>query len=142
MKIPYSIPPGFCGPPRPFVEVSLKYRNRRRRILALADTGADYCTFPREVGDALGIDVLSGRLDVMTGIGNVNYETYLHSITLSIGGIEYRTDVAFSKDPDIPPSSVLGHIGFFNHFKVLFNSYEEYLFIKHIPIIDDPWPTP
>ena len=142
MKIPYIIPPGFHGRPRPFVEISLKYRNRKRSFLALADTGADYCTLPREVGETLGIDVLSGKLSKMTGIGNMEYVTFMHTVTLLIGEVEYKSAVTFSKNKDIPPFPILGHIGFFDHFKVLFNSREEYLFLKPVLINDDPWPTP
>ena len=117
---------------RPFITTTLKYKRKHINIISLVDTGADYCTFERDVGLSLGIDITSGDLDYMKGVGNKLYPIYYHNLTLVIAGYTIKTEVFFSNDFGIPPYPVLGHVGFFDHFKVLFNTSESYFFLKHI----------
>ena len=130
MKFPYTTHPEHSGKLRPFIKVILQYKRKKTTIYALADTGADCTVFERDIGKSLGINITSGRRDTMIGIGNESCPVYFHRITLIIGKYKIKTDVAFSNTSRMPFFPILGHVGFFEHFKVLFNCAQNYIDVK------------
>lgn len=126
MRLPYSTHPELSDK-RPTLRITLQYRRNRKIINALADTGADGCVFESEIGESLGIDITSGRKGSMRGIGNVEYPIYFHRITLFVGNFRLRAEVAFTDTPGRPSIPILGHNGFFEHFKVTLNFSQQYI---------------
>lgn len=115
---------------RPYINIAVKYKNKRQRIIALLDTGSDLCLFPADLGKYLGISVENGKQLPFAGI-SAKGVAYFHKVTLEIGGWNHDCIVGFSPDMDrmkAPP--VLGHEGFFDRYEVIFNCKKEIIEVK------------
>ena len=118
---PYLVNPDYIddGRARPFLSVSLGYRQRRSEALALLDSGADLNVLPYRVGLQLGGNWNDQREIIgLTGIG-----TRLESRTLMV-------ELTLAHWPAIPMSFawasgdnvpvILGQSTFFQHFEICF----------------------
>ena len=64
-------------------------------------------------------------------------------MTLTINDFTVETNIAFSNEDDKPIFPVLGHIGFFEHFKVLFDYPRKFGDVKPSKsLIDEKWDCP
>ena len=106
---------------RPALLTSIKYQGNSlsTNFYSLVDSGADNCYFPAQFAPLVGINLTSGKLAQVVGIGSGN--TYYHDITISVevGGQVYSFDcyAGFMTELDAMGAGLLGHNGFFNLFK-------------------------
>ncbi len=117
---------------RPYIDIAVKYQNKHQRVLALLDTGSDWCVFPAQFGELLDIPIKEGKHLPVFGISSEGI-AYFHEVTLEIGGLGHKCLVGFSYDFDKmgkPP--LLGHEGFFDRYEVTFNQKKETIEIKKI----------
>jgi hypothetical protein len=117
---------------RPIINISVKFQDRKLRLFALLDSGADWCLFPASMGEYLCIQVDQGEKIEFTGISALGV-AYFHEVTLEIGGWEHNCLVGFSPDLDkMNVPAVLGQNGFFDRYEVTFNYKKEIIEIKKI----------
>ena len=111
---------------RPVITIEVKYKNESFKYLALIDSGADFCIFHAQVGEALGINVKEGKGLEYYGVIGSKEEAFFHDITIIIGGYEKKCYCGFSYNFDQTkmPYGILGQKGFFSLFKV-FMDYEK-----------------
>jgi len=117
---------------RPFIDIAVKYKNEHQRIWALLDTGSDWCVFPAQLGELLGIPIKEGKQLPLVGISSQGI-AYFHEVTLEIGGWSHNCLVGFCYDFDTmgtPP--LLGHEGFFDRYKATFDYQKEIIEIDRI----------
>lgn len=108
---------------RPIIPVVISYQGHELEYNALLDSGSDICIVHAEVGKALGINVTSGSKHPIGGITGSGVG-YVHCVDITIGGRSIK-DLPMSFSHDIPPDygfGVLGHEGFFNQCKVIFDT--------------------
>lgn len=118
---------------RPIIPIEIGYEGRPIRYNALVDSGADFCIFDAEIGELLGIDVRSGKVETFGGIQSAGAgKAYLHSVVLDIGGWRYKTAVSFSYDMAPHGHGILGQKGFFDIFIVKFDLGKEEIELKEI----------
>lgn len=118
--------------PRPRIEVRLTHRDRFVTLLALVDSGADDCLFPREVAEYLGLPLKRDAIHHYGGIGAGSITALFGSVTLEVGKWTLRDFYAgFSDAPSVVP--ILGQNGFFSKFEVTFNRSMELLKLKELP---------
>ena len=115
---------------RPVIPIQLTREEKRVRYLAIIDSGADLCIFHAEIGELLGITVESGKLLRFSGISNPQLTAYFHDIKLEVGGYELDCYVGFSRDLGNLPYGLLGQLGFFNLFDILFDYSKERIELK------------
>ena len=119
---------------RPIIQIGLRYKSNTfsGRYSALLDSGADDCVFHAQIGEAIGIDVKSGREKVFGGMGFGQLVGYMHTVEIEVGGHWVQCLVAFSyglvrPSPTNPnkmeglPYGILGQEGFFDKFKIIFD---------------------
>jgi hypothetical protein len=136
MKVPYVLHPdntkakGYTEVPE--VTVSLSYRGNQETVRALVDSGADECVFHSSVADSLNIDLESGVPRQYHPIGSPPFTGYVHRVGLQLKGFNERimVEVGFSESCN---QSLLGQIGFFDHYEIIFRGYEKRLEIKSPP---------
>ncbi|PYS24027.1 MAG: hypothetical protein DMF72_06865 [Acidobacteria bacterium] len=106
----------------PVIQVTLRDGNRAIDLWALIDSGAADCLFPRSIGEALGIDIESGRFKNYTGIARQSVVGYVHKIELRVQGMSewVKIEAAFIDAQVIP---LLGEGGFFDSFQIVFERY-------------------
>jgi len=126
MKFRYKRIPSDVDPKgytlHPLIQVSLRHKNNVVDLRALIDSGAADCLFHRSIGEALGIDIESGRPKDYTGIARQSVVGYVHEIGLRVQGMSewIKIEAAFI-DAQVPP--LLGQGGFFDSFQVIFERY-------------------
>lgn len=116
---------------RPVIPVDVTVANITVGYAALIDSGADFCIFDGSFGEILGLDVRSGKLLEFGGVqANRPSQSYLHEITISVGGLSHKIFAGFSYD--IAPSGygLLGQKGFFDIFTVKFDLAKEEIELK------------
>ena len=114
---------------RPVIPLQIKAENGLQiGYYVLIDSGADFCIFHGEIGEAIGIDVKSGPKTSFGGVQASNKQCvgYAHSVCLVVGGHEIPSRVCFSYDIDQRNGyAIVGQHGFFDSFKVRFELLKE-----------------
>ena len=144
MKVPYhKVSPLpdyakiFSGKPiyLPLLTIVVRHQNRKRKLLALVDSGADACLFPRDVAEILGIDVTAGRRADLTGIGGNRIPFFFHEIEILFGRFQVRTQAGFAKG-SIGTTGLLGQKGFFDQFAISFHCQDGFFEIRKPNLLD------
>lgn len=117
---------------RPVIPIEVKYGENKIKYLALIDSGADFCVFHAQIGEAIGIDIKKGKVLEYYGINGDKEEAFFHDISIIVGGWEKKCYCGFSYklDETKMPYGVLGQKGFFNLFKVLMDYEKEQIELK------------
>jgi hypothetical protein len=101
--------------------------------LALLDTGASYSVFPEKYAEDLGIDAgVLPQVQIVTPLSNEPIWINIGMVPLDFGFAKYKTVVGFHKID----YAVLGHVGFFDHFKVAFDTANRKFMITDMAIPD------
>ena len=117
---------------RPIIPIKLKNGETEIGYHVLVDSGADLCLFDEEVGAAIGLNVRSGSPQEIFGVGGKVSIYYLHLITISVGGWEYKIKAGFMPQVGtrMMPYGLVGQIGFFENFVVKFDYTKEEIELK------------
>jgi len=116
---------------RPIIPILITHKGRTIGYEALLDSGADFCIFHAEIGEYLGISVVSGPREFFGGVVGSQATAYIHKVDFTIGGNSYlNIPVGFSYDIAPHGYGILGHEGFFNIFKVIFDLRKEQIELR------------
>lgn len=93
---------------------------------ALTDTGADMTLFPRSIARRIGVAVDDSVRWPMGGVAGSVFEASPGDVELEISdgtsSHRWKATVAFVDYPDgVERLAILGHAGFFDHFRVTFD---------------------
>jgi hypothetical protein len=105
---------------RPLIETSLAYKGTELDVTfySIVDSGADFCIFPAQYGEAVGVPVKQGKPLSTSAIGS-GVELYFHEVItiLHLDGelIPFKCLVGFTDQLD--SHGVLGRNGFFGLFE-------------------------
>jgi predicted aspartyl protease len=84
----------------PALDVTLIGPAGEEDLIAIIDTGAKYCLFSGLRAASIGIDLASGRREILSGLAG-QLTAWMHQISLEILGTRFHCEVAFSEQ-DIP----------------------------------------
>lgn len=115
---------------RPVIPIRLIKGEKYVRYQAIIDSGADLCIFHGQIGEILGLKIESGKLLKFSGISGQQLAAYFHDIELEVGGHKFNCYAGFSKEIDNMPYGLLGQIGFFDLFNVIFDYNKQVLELK------------
>lgn len=127
IKIPYKKYPtphtasGFYYAASLPVSIALPAKNspRSKRFDAIIDSGASGCLFHASIGRSIGLEIEKGETAHTQGIAGPS-AIFLHDVSLYAPGGIIATRAGFSDA--LPVAGLLGMAGFFENFKVLFDS--------------------
>ena len=91
-----------------------------RKFEAIIDSGASLCVFHSSIGEAIGLKIEKGELDETIGVSGVPTKIYRHTVSLHFMGNIFKILAAFTDQ--LPLAGLLGRVGFFEHFKITFDS--------------------
>jgi hypothetical protein len=111
------------------VPIALTHGAKRIKLFAKLDTGAPYCIFKREHGEALGLDIESGYSQTMR-TANSSFETFGHEVNIESFGWQTTATVYFSAERDFS-RNVLGRNGWIRQFRLGLIDYDSTLYISH-----------
>jgi hypothetical protein len=101
---------------------------------ALVDSGADMCCFPEGFAKELGIDKnLLPQREIAGAYGEPE-TVHFGMVPIDLGFASYKTVIGFHKSD----FAVLGQLGFFDHFKVAFDTANRQFIITDMAIPDEP----
>jgi hypothetical protein len=111
----------------PILRTSLYYKNHEQLFLidCLVDSGSDFCIFPANTGEIIGLDVPEGKSVTTYGIGG--QETlYFHDVKVEVvikdETWNFQCRAGFSTKLNTKGIGFLGRDGFFDLFQeVTFN---------------------
>ena len=126
---------------RPVIPICLIKEEKKVRYFAIIDSGADLCIFHAQIGELIGIVVESGKLLQFNGISGEQLTAYFHDIKIEVGGYDFDCYAGFSRDIDNLPYGLLGQLGFFDLFNVLFDYKKERIELK-LKIVPKSSPKP
>lgn len=118
---------------RPIIPVSLKYEDKSIHYEALIDTGADFCIFPIELANTLGINLNPRRIIYFSGVEGEPLKGFISDVIFSIGEINIHTKIVFSESGS---TRILGQKGFFDHFDVKFSYQKQIIQIEPLTKIN------
>ncbi|OGW76716.1 MAG: hypothetical protein A3J52_03605 [Omnitrophica bacterium RIFCSPHIGHO2_02_FULL_49_9] len=138
MKVPYLVKPAsldfsqvFTSQVlKPQITIVLKYGEKKQKLFALIDSGADACLFPKGIADILGVKIKEGQRIDFSGIGGTKTPFYFHEVDILFGEYQVKSKVGFSTQENIGVSGILGQQGFFEHFIVSYHHKDRYVEIK------------
>ncbi len=124
--------PAQGGAIRPKIPITLENPDTgitTARIFALVDTGADRCMMPKYIADSTGHQLKhpAAEKKVMTGIGGVGIDTWLHTFKISLWNPEQSAIAWTSPNQKIGcvehdnVGPILGSSDFLKHFSVKVN---------------------
>lgn len=116
---------------RPVIPIKIKNKGRSVNYEVLVDSGADLCIFDAEIGEIIGIDIESGRRDVVSGIAGQTADYFIHPVDIEIGGWPYKIEAGFLKRVAGGFNyGVVGQWGIFDIFVVKFDFLKEEIELK------------
>lgn len=117
---------------RPVIPIKLKNGDADISYEVLVDSGADICIFEAEIGEALGIDIKSGKPREVFGVGGKASMYFLHDIEIEVGGWAYKIEAGFMPNVagNVVRYGLVGQKGFFENFIVRFDLLKEEVEIK------------
>lgn len=118
---------------RPIISVSLQHKNKSIHYEALIDAGADFCIFPIELADILGIKLNPKRTIYFSGVDEQPIKGIISKVILRIGEINITTEIVFAESGS---TRVLGQRGFFDHFDVKLSYQRQTIEIEPIKIFN------
>ncbi len=110
------------------ISVELRLLDLAVTFDAQVDTGASFCIFQRQYGEALGIDIERGDR-VVVGTATGTFIVYGHMVTLSTVGLEFDSMVFFASHEGFR-RNVLGRNGWLNKVRFGLIEYEGKLFLS------------
>ncbi len=118
---------------RPVIPIKLKKGDVSIVYEVLVDSGADLCIFDAEIGEALGLDIMKGKMMAVTGVGGKSSPYYLHSIEIEVGGWPCKIEAGFMPDVSgrVMPFGLVGQNGFFDNFIIKFDLLKEEIELKN-----------
>lgn len=114
----------------PVIPVALGYRGKGIIVSALIDSGADMCLFHSSIARTLGIDLQSGKEIEIKTLAVEPVPCYVHTVHLGIKG-EPGIDIqiGFLERDLIADGGLLGQEGFFDHFDIRFQRWQNCIHI-------------
>ena len=125
MQIPYH-----QGEPKIFLELQAK-SGVWIGFIAYIDSGASYSVFQPDIAKTLAIDLKAGKKIALTVGNGDKINVYLHKINIKFLDFNFTATIGFSPDLGID-TNLIGQKGFFEKFKICFNSKDKFLEIVKI----------
>ena len=86
-------------------------------LLAIIDTGAKYCLFSGLRAAPIGLDLMAGRREILSGLAG-QLVAWIHPVELEILGTRFRCEVGFSEQHI--PRELLGRHSLFDQVRLAF----------------------
>jgi hypothetical protein len=104
------------------------------QFLALVDTGADYCVFPADFAEPLGLNYEVLPSASVSGVGE-DQQVRFSSVRLELQGFgEWKIYAGFSKLWNGRNLGMLGHLGFLERFKITLDPSNGIFKLEELPI--------
>lgn len=132
---------------KPVIEVTFRKfsetkspENREMRMNALVDSGADWSFLPKEVADALRLDIQTTDQRILTIAGDTNVfasKVYAEiqrygKLSIPIGFINVHVMPHTVEETQVPHFVILGRKDFFEKFEITINEPAQFITLKNI----------
>ena len=105
----------------PALDVTLIRPNGEEEdLVAIVYTGAKYCLFSGLRAAPIGLDLMDGRREILSGLAG-QLVAWTHPVELEIFGTRFRCEVGFSEQPI--PRELLGRHSVFDQVRLAFREW-------------------
>lgn len=111
------------------VPVKLQCATGELEVDAKIDTGSEYCIFAREVGEEMGLDILSGEPIRVGSLTGGHLIVYGHEVSLIALDLKIDAKVYFCEKYEIP-RNLLGRRGWLEYFQIGLIEYTQELYLS------------
>lgn len=105
---------------RPVIPIEIVKNDIEVPYEVLVDSGADICIFDAHIAEILGINLIRGERNQVSGITGFPEYYYIHSVEIKVGGLKYKVNVGFMSMGS-SAYGIVGQKGFFDKFIVRFD---------------------
>lgn len=132
LTIPYqqTLYKHFGNAINPQVKIPVKTITGYKNIEFLIDSGAVVSALPKNMAEELGVNLSELPRITIEGFAGQKTFAYRGEFVLMIGNEEVVIPVVFSENPQA--SNILGRIGFFDQFNILFDAEDQSIIISRI----------
>ncbi len=115
----------------PIIPIKLRNNNTWHEVWVYADSGATYSILKSQEAERLGIDIYSGKKQMITvGDGSL-IPIYLHRLRVNLNDYEFEANIGFSDRLGIG-FNILGRKDFFEEFVFCFDDYKKVMTVTKI----------
>ena len=114
--------------PFPSIPLSIIYKDKRREVFALIDSGATISVFRPDIADSLSIVISSGKKVFLGGVGG-RIKGFIHDLEVDVGGQRFLCPVVFSREY-FAPFNLLGRDAFFEKFRIIFEEKKKQVILE------------
>lgn len=115
---------------RPVIPIEITYGDIVVPYEVLVDSGADTCIFDAQIAKILKVNLKKGKEQKVSGITGIAESYYIHPVTVTVGGWEYKIEAGFLPAIGKFGYGVVGQKGFFDIFVVKFDLVKEEIELK------------
>jgi len=132
LTIPYqqTLYKHFGNAINPQVKIPVKTITGYKNVEFLIDSGAVVSAVPKTMAEDLGVNLSELPRITIEGFAGQKTFAYRGEFVLMIGNEEVVIPVVFSENPQA--SNILGRIGFFDQFNILFDAEDQSIIISRI----------
>lgn len=132
LTIPYqqTLYKHFGNAINPQVKIPVKTITGYKKIEFLVDSGAVVSALPKTMAEDLGVNLSELPRITIEGFAGQKTFAYRGEFVLMIGNEEVVIPVVFSENPQA--NNILGRIGFFDQFNILFDAEDQSIIISRI----------
>lgn len=132
LTIPYqqTLYKHFGNAINPQVKIPVKTITGYKNVEFLIDSGAVVSALPKTMAEDLGVNLSELPRITIEGFAGQKTFAYRGEFVLMIGNEEVVIPVVFSENPQA--SNILGRIGFFDQFNILFDAEDQSIIISRI----------
>lgn len=132
LTIPYqqTLYKHFGNAINPQVKIPVKTITGYKNVEFLIDSGAVVSAVPKTMAEDLGVNLSELPRITIEGFAGQKTFAYRGEFVLMIGNEEVVIPVVFSENPQA--SNILGRIGFFDQFNILFDADDQSIIISRI----------
>ena len=132
LTIPYqqTLYKHFGNAINPQVKIPVKTITGYKNVEFLIDSGAVVSAVPKTMAEDLGVNLSELPRITIEGFAGQKTFAYRGEFVLMIGNEEVVIPVVFSENPQA--SNILGRIGFFDQFNILFDAEDKSIIISRI----------
>jgi predicted aspartyl protease len=109
----------------PLISVRLACNNKKVKLWALIDSGADFSVFNADIAAILGVDLEKERQVELAGFVGGSALAWIYQVNLEVEGLQsININVAFTES-SMPELCLVGQRGFFDKFQIRFERYKD-----------------
>lgn len=115
---------------RPIIKFEIKTKIGWVIVMGYLDSGADITLLPLSFTKILGIKIEDEEVKEIRGIGDSAVSVIIKELEIKIGDVILKANIGIALIEEVP--YLLGRKDIFNKFRIMFDEYNEKIFLEKV----------